>query len=218
MRPKPRPFLFRRVRLAPALRRHPRVWWGFAATAAIGAGALTASMVAAAEDARESWGPGQPVLVAVADVDAGDEITPDLVELDHRPAGTVPSSALRTLPDGAVAAAGIVAGEVVVGSRLTGGNLSAVAARIPAGRRAVAIPNEPGVTPPLSPGDRVDVIAVVPSADDGGGRPPGFALTTGALVVEITDAAITVAVPRDVVPRVSVALGAGVVTLALVGR
>jgi hypothetical protein len=68
----------------------------------------------------------------------------------------------------------------------------------------------------LAVGDRVDVVvALAPEA--AGGGPPGFALASDVLVVEVTEVAATVAVPRDVAPRLAVAFGQGAVTLALVG-
>jgi hypothetical protein len=82
------------------------------------------------------------------------------------------------------------------------------------GTRGIAIPVEPGTAPPLSPGDRVDV-RVARSAEVAGDGPPGFTLATAAPVVDVGDAAVTVAVRADDAPRVAVALGAGAVTLAL---
>jgi hypothetical protein len=73
---------------------------------------------------------------------------------------------------------------------------------------------EPGTTPPLAVGDRVDVLVALPAeAADGG--PPGFALATDVVVVDVTEAAVTVAVPRAAAPRLAVAFGQGAVTLAL---
>ena len=65
-------------------------------------------------------------------------------------------------------------------------------------------------------GDRVDVVVALPEAAAGDG-PPGFALASEVDVVDVDDAAATLAIPRDDVPRVAVALGQGAVSLALVG-
>jgi Flp pilus assembly protein CpaB len=107
-------------------------------------------------------------------------------------------------------------GEVVRRERLAPSGASALAARLPTGTRAVAIPVEPGTTPPVAVGDLVEVlVALAPEAAGTGA--PGFALATGVPVVDVTDAAVTIAVDRDVAPRLAVAFGQGAVTLAVVG-
>ena len=49
------------------------------------------------------------------------------------------------------------------------------------------------------------------------GREPAFALVEQALVVDVADDAVTVAVPEDDAPRVAWALSNGAVVLALAG-
>ena len=110
----------------------------------------------------------------------------------------------------------VFAGDVVRQERLATMALSEVAARLPAGTRALAVPVEPGAAPALSVGDRVDVVVAL-SPDAAGGGPAGFVLTSAAPVVDVAESAVTLAVDRDVAPRLAVALGAGAVTLALVG-
>ncbi|HET7720977.1 MAG TPA: hypothetical protein VFK43_13500, partial [Acidimicrobiales bacterium] len=121
-----------------------------------------------------------------------------------------------TLPDDAVARTPVFAGEVLVRGRLAPTGLRGVAAALPPGSRAVAIPRDPSTAPPVRVGDRVDVLVALPPEAAGGG-PPGFAVATDALVVAVEEAAITVAVERATAPRVAVALGQGAVTLSLVG-
>ena len=58
-------------------------------------------------------------------------------------------------------------------------------------------------------------MALAPEAAGDGA--PGFALATDVAVVDVTDVAVTVAVPRDVAPRLAVAFGQGAVTLARFG-
>jgi len=198
------------------MRRDPRLWWLAVGTCALTLGLLVSSIVSAADRSRAAWGQSQRVLVATRDLAAGDRIGPDDVTLEDRPTATLPASGLRRLPLGAVARSTILAGEVVVDARLTTGGLSAVAARLPAGTRAIAIPIELGSAPPLETGDLVDVLVALPP-ELSGGRPPGFAVATDALVVALDDSAVTVAVPRATAPRIAVALGQGAVTLALVG-
>jgi Flp pilus assembly protein CpaB len=199
-----------------ALRRHPRLWWVVTGTGAVAVGLLVASVVASAEARRSEWGTTVPVVVVARSVGAGDAVTAGDVTVTSRPVALVPPSALHEVPVDAVAATDLVEGEVLVAERLLEGDLSPTAARLPPGTRAVAIPAEPGLTPPLSVGDRVDVLVAL-AGDEGGGGPPGFALAAGALVVAVDEHAVTVAVPRGDAPRVAVALSAGAVSLALVG-
>lgn len=207
----------RPMRLGVALRRDPRRWWIVTAALALGTGTLVASTVSAADRARVAWGTERRVLVARHDLEPGSSIDRDDVELRALPAALVPGSALSALPDEASARALVLAGEVLVVERLAPNGLRGVPALLPAGTRAVAVPVDPGTTPPLTVGDRVDVIVTVPT-DAAGDGPPGFIVAADVLVVAVGDAAATLAVARDDAPRIAVALGQGAVTLALVGR
>jgi Flp pilus assembly protein CpaB len=222
MRPRPRPrrrHVGSRPRFRPGLvlRRDPRLWWVLVLAISLGAGSLAASIVGRAERTRLAWGATRQVLVARHDLAPGDELHHRDVVLTERPAATVPATALHALPDRARVRAGVLAGEVVVAARVAPTGLRGVAARVPSGMRAVAIPTEPGTAPPLLLGDRVDVLVALPP-DSAGAGPPGFAIATDAVVVAIDEAAVTVAVRRDAAPRIAVALGQGAVTLALIGR
>lgn len=220
MRPTPRPRrpLGVRPRFRPGLmlRRQPRLWWVLVLSVALTAGWLASTVVARADRTRLAWGASQQVLVAERDLAPGDELLARDVALVARPRSMVPATALSELPDGAVLRAHILQGEVVVGQRLAPAGLTGVAAMLPAGTRAVAIPTEPGMAPPLRVGDHVDVLVALAPESAGDGA-PGFAVATDALVVAIDEAAITVAVSRDTAPRIVVALGQGAVTLALIG-
>ncbi len=141
-------------------------------------------------------------------------LEPGDVRLVDHPGPLVPAGALTGLPDGVRLAHPVFAGEVVHEGRLAPAATSAAAARLPAGTRAVAVPREPATTPPLEVGDRVDVLVALGPEAAGTGA-PGFALTTNAMVVDVAEAAVTVAVPRDAAPRLAVALTQGAVLLAL---
>lgn len=207
-RPRPRPGLL--------LRRRPQLWWLLVMSVALTAGWLAAAVVAQAERTRTGWGDTKAVVIVDQARQAGDALRPGDVAVVDRPRAVVPADALEVLPPGAVLRADVFAGEVLVAGRLAPSGLTGVAAMLPPGTRAVAIPTEAGLVPPLAPGDRVDVLVALP-AEAAGDGPPGFAVATGALVVAVDDAGVTVAVPRDTAPRVAVALGQGAVTLALVG-
>ena len=220
MRPTPRPRrpvgVRHRFRPGLMLRRQPRLWWMLVLSVALTAGWLASTVVARADRTRLAWGTSQQVLVAERDLAPGDALLAGDVTLMARPQSMVPATALTELPDGAVIRAEVLRGEVVVAERVAPHGLTGVAATLPPGTRAVAIPTEPGLAPPLTVGDHVDIlVALAPElAGDG---PPGFAVARAALVVAIDDAAITVAVSRATAPRIAVALGQGAVTLALIG-
>jgi pilus assembly protein CpaB len=199
---------------ALALRRRPRHRRALAMVVAALCGFTVMTVVQRAEDAAAAWGDRVPVLVASRDLQAGDRLDDGNTRVERHPAPLVPPGALRARPEGTRLAEAVYAGEVVREERLAPAGLSPVAARLPAGTRAMAIPVDPGTVPALGIGDRVDVlVALAPEA--AGDGPPGFALATGAPVVDVSDAAVTIAVRADVAPRIAVAFGAGAVTLAL---
>jgi Flp pilus assembly protein CpaB len=220
MRPKPpvhrRPLGAGRPRIGLLLRRQPRLWWLVVLASAAATGLSVSHVLATAEATRRAWGTTAPVLVVRHDVTAGSTLSAPDVELVDFPAGLAPDDALDELPEGAVTRVDLSAGEPLLPRRLAGHDLSPLAAVLPPGKRAVAIPTEPGTAPPLDAGDRVDVLVVV-AAELAGDGPPGFVIATDAMVVAVDEDAVTVAVERDVAPRVAAALGVGAVTLALVG-
>lgn len=220
LRPKPaRPLPRRRRGPVLALRRRPRLWWALVAVLALAVGTAVASAVERADAARRAWGTTVPVVVATEAIAPGDALSAAVLAVEKRPAALVPDSALRALPADRVAGAAIAAGEVVVAERLAGEGLRGPAALLPPGTRAVAVPAERGLTPPVAVGDAVDVVvALGGSGEDRGGAPPGFTLVEAARVVAVSDEAVTIAVPRADTARVAVALGSGVVTLALLGE
>lgn len=212
MRRKP----VRHAGVALTLRRRPRLRSGLVVVIALLCGTAVARIVQQAEDAQAAWGRGAPVLVATEDLQAGDRLESGNTRLVTHPAPLVPAGALTSLPDDGRVATPVYDGEVVREERLAPAGASVLAARLPAGARAMAIPVEPGITPPVVVGDRVEVLVALPPEAAGDG-PPGFALATDVPVVDVTDAAITIAVGHDVAPRVAVAFSQGAVTLALVG-
>jgi Flp pilus assembly protein CpaB len=205
-----------RFDLALALRRRPRHRRALVIGLAGLCGLAVMTVVQRAEEAAAAWGQRVPVLVARRDLAAGAALGAGNTRVDHQPEALVPDGAVHALPGDGRLAEAVYAGEVVRKERLAPGRLSAVAARVPAGTRAMAIPVEPGQAPALAIGDRVDVLVALPPEMAGAG-PPGFALATEVLVVDVADAAVTIAVATDTAPRVAVAFGAGAVTLALAG-
>ena len=205
-----------RFDVALALRRRPRHRRALVVGLAVLCGLAVMTVVRRAEETAAAWGTQVPVLVATRDLAAGDALEAGNTRVQHRPARLVPDGAVRALPDDRRLAEPVYAGEVVREERLAPGGLSEIAARLPEGTRAMAIPVEPGHAPVLVIGDRVDVLVALP-AEAAGDGPPGFALADDVLVVDVGDAAVTIAVPTNTATRVAVAFGAGSVTLALTG-
>lgn len=205
------------LRPALALRRHPRLWWACVGALALTAGGVVASAVGSAEQARASWAATRTVVVVARDLPAGHRLTGSDLRLEERPVAVVPDGALTELPADGTLAAMAVSGEVLVAARVAPAGLSRLASSLPPGTRAVAVPIEPGLAPPLEVGDAVDLLVTV-AAELAGDGPPGFVLARTAPVVAVEDAAVTVAVPPEIAPKVAVALSTGAVTVALTGE
>ena len=188
---------------------------------AIATGLVVVSLVSSAEAARQRWGRARPVAVATRDLAPGDLVDGSAVEVRRLPEAAVTPSALAEPPSGSVVRQRVAAGEPFVPERLAPQGLRGVAALVPAGHRAVAIPIGPLAVPPLAVGDLVDVLAVVPALFDDEPSPPGdqpsFPLIEAAVVVDVGEQSITVAVPGADAPRVAWVLTNGSVVLALAG-
>lgn len=214
------------VRARRALAR-PRTRRAGLATLAAVTGLAVASLVSAAERARDQWGASRPVAVATQDLDLGDVIGPGAVEVRHLPEIAVAPDALDHVPGGAVVRDPVAAGEPLVPARLAPLGLTGAAALVPDDHRAVPVPLGPAGAPPLAVGDRVDVLAVVGTAPGdghagavgptGSDAEPAFAVAEAARVVDVSDGAVTVAVPTDDAARVALVATQGLAVLALAG-
>jgi Flp pilus assembly protein CpaB len=111
----------------------------------------------------------------------------------------------------------IVGGEVVSSTRIAPDGVDGLAALVPAGRRAVAVPTG-GTGLRVDVGDRVDVLGTSDGATYGDDSSrSSTVLAAGAVVLAVGDAAVTVAVDRDDAPVLARALAAGTPVLALAG-
>jgi Flp pilus assembly protein CpaB len=148
-------------------------------------------------------GAGAPVDVVVTarPVRAGAPLAPADVRAARLPAEALPRAERAEDPVGRTARVDLVAGEVVLAGRLGPRGLAAL---LPAGRRALAVPRAAG-TPPLEAGQRVDLLAA------------GTVVVAAAAVLAVDDSGTTVAVPEGSAPDVAQAIAAGAVTLALAG-
>lgn len=188
---------------------------------AILTGLVVVSLVSSAEAARQRWGRARPVAVATRDLAPGDLVDGSAVVVRRLPEAAVAPQALAEPPSGSMVRQPVAAGEPLVPERLAPQGLTGVAALVAAGHRAVAIPIGPLAAPPLVVGDLVDVLAVVPALAEEQLRQredqPSFALVEAAVVVDVGEQSITVAVPEGDAPRVAWVLTNGSVVLALAG-
>lgn len=198
------------------LRRTPPLFWLAAVAAAAVVGSTVAGIVADAEARARRFGELRSVPVVVHRVEVGDEIGAGDVRLRRLPAALVPPG--RLAPDrgvGRVALVPLLPGEVLLAAKVAPDGRTGVAALLPEGRRALAVPAGPGI-PPLAVGDRVDVLATYPpETAAAAGVEPTFAVATAALVLATSEDSVTVAVLPDEAPRLAFALTTGAITLAL---
>jgi Flp pilus assembly protein CpaB len=203
------------------LRHRPAVRWLVVFGLAAVAGLFTARMVDAARATRDRWGAGRPVVVMVDRVAAGQPIEAGDVEVRSLPPAARPPNAVAEPPIGRVATADLYPGEVLVEQRVAPEGRVGAAALLPVGTRALAVPTGPG-TPPLRVGDTVDLLATYdpllfdPASTPADGGVDGM-VVSGALVIDVSEGAVTVAVDPDEAPDVALALTQGAVTLALAG-
>lgn len=197
------------------LRRSPLGFWLVAGLLALLTGTMASRVVARAEAVSAEYGAHRTVVVARRDVAAGARLSPGDVSSRVVPGAFVPSGALTgTAPLGRVVVVPLVRGQVVVDRHLAPRGLSATAALVPAGTRAIALPTG-GLAPPLRRGDVVDVYATF----DDGEEPPTFAVARGVTVVAVDadDGTVTVAIDDADVDRVAFAVATGEITIALAG-
>lgn len=193
--------------------RTPVVFWSVAVALALLTGTVTARLVGRAVAEAARYGGLRPVLVATRPVPAGTALTATDAEVRRIPAAFVPPGALSALPAGRRVMVPLFPGEAVLDAHLSPAGVGGIAARLPPGTRAVAIPADEA-TPPLRAGDTVDVIAVF--ATDAATE-PAFPVARAARVVAVDADTVTVAVTPAEANRVAFALTAGRVVLAAVG-
>lgn len=208
------------------LRRSPFPFWVLALALAVLTAVTVARLVGTAADRAARLGGLVDVPVVARDVDAGARLRPRDVTRRRLPADAIPRGPVAGSAVGQVTVVPLVAGEVVLASKLAPLGLRGVAARVPPGQRALAVPVDHGGLA-LRPGNRVDVLATFDVAPDQVGPlapppdaaatagPPTFPVASAALVVDVGADTVTVAVTAAEAPRVAFALARGTVTLAL---
>lgn len=189
--------------------RWPPLYWSLVALLAAAPAVVVGLQYAEARRAREAWLDRRSILVTRHAVSIGDVLDAGDVETRPWPVALLPEGALDSLPAPAVAAAPMAAREPVVSSRLGRPASSPVAALVPAGARAVAVPR--GTAPlPLAVGDTVDVISALDAE-------AASVVATSAQVVHVDASTAVVSVEADELPATAAAIVTGGVTLALSG-
>lgn len=190
-----------------ALRRRPLVYWCTTVLAAAAAALLVGGLTARAEAAAARYGGLRPVVVVDSPVDTGESVDTGDVRVEQVPRAFVPEGALSSVPDGRTALGPLYPGEVLLAERLAPDGVHGVAALLPDGTRAMAVPAGPAALR-IRTGDVVDVLATAP---DGTSE----VVADAATVVDAGDATTTVAVRVSDAPAVATALTQATVTLAL---
>ena len=207
-------------------RRSSFAWWAAVVALALLTGAVVRSALVRSSAVLDELGPLREVVVVVAPVEVGEVVGEDDVSVARRPSSMIPDGGVGAAAGdggeggvgavvGRVTVVPLVAGEVVVASKLAPAGLRGAAALLPDGLRALAVPAGPGGRPPVSIGDRVDVLATFAAGD--AGSAPTVVVAAAALVLALDDEsdAVTVAVTPDEAPTLASAIAAGTITLAL---
>ncbi len=196
------------------LTRSPYAYWAVVVALAAFTAFTIAGQVDRAGAQTARYGNLRPVVTVARAVEVGAAVRPGDVVVRSMPAAFLPEGALAETADvvGRTAVVPLFRGAAVVAGQLAPDGLEGIAALLPAGGRAVAVPTGPASVA-LRRGDRVDVLATFdpPPA----GEEPTFPVAEAALVVDVGPEAVTVAVDAEEALRVAYSVAAGVVTLVL---
>lgn len=194
--------------------RSPFAYWVAVVALACFTAVTVAGQVGKADAQVARYGRLRPVVVATHAVELGSVLRATDIAVRPMPAAFVPEGAMPSA-DGLVGRTVVVPifpGAAVMAGHLAPDGLEGLAALLPPGARAIAVPAGPE-TVAVRRGDRVDVLATFDPPPVG--EEPTFPVAEAALVVDVGPEAVAVAVPAEDVRRVAYAVAAGVVTLAL---
>ena len=194
------------------LRHRPWLFWSLAVGLAALTGVTVTRLGAEAEARARRLGGLKSVPVAARPVDAGASLSAHDVAVRRLPAAVLPAGRVSAAPVGHTALVPLAPGEVLLESKLAPWGLQGVAALVPPGRRALALPVPKGGLG-LRRGHSVDVLATLETAE--GGPEPTFPVASAGLVVDVAEESATVAVLPEEAARLAFALARGTVTLAL---
>jgi pilus assembly protein CpaB len=152
---------------------------------ALGTGALLLGYLTSLRPSTTA-GTSEAVLIATHDIPARSAVSSDLFTVQQRIAAQVEPDAITDPKQlaGSYTLVAIPAGGVASRSKIGLASAATVPARLAVGMRAasIAIDDVKGVAGLITPGDRVDVIAV-PGGAAGGATPRGFAILRDVLVL-----------------------------------
>ncbi|HUQ63433.1 MAG TPA: Flp pilus assembly protein CpaB [Acidimicrobiales bacterium] len=197
--------------------RSPFAFWIAVAVLAVITWSVVAGIVGRAQAQAEHFGSLRDAAVATRPVAAGALLGPDDVVIRSVPAAFLPEASVAALSEvlGRTVLTRLFPGQAVVREQFAPFGLEGVAALLPPGARAVAVPTG-GATAPLRKGDVVDVLATFdPAAPGAAAQEPTFAVATNAVVVDVGGDAATVAVGPEEAKRVAFAVTQATVTLAV---
>jgi Flp pilus assembly protein CpaB len=197
------------------LSRSPVVFWAVVALLAVVTAAVIGQLVARARAEAARYGSLRTVAVATRALDVGAVVGPDDVAVQRVPAAFLPEGWLGASSDvvGHTVVVAVFRGQPVLRGQVAPSGLRGVAALLPPGSRAVAVPTG-DTTPPVHTGDVVDVLATFDAQAAGDGDPT-FPVAAGAVVVDVGGQSATVAVTPDEARKVAFAVSHGAVTLAV---
>ena len=189
--------------------RSPVGYWLAVILLAAATGLFVARIVGTAETERARFGTRRPVAVAVRGLEVGQVLTGDDVAVHEMPAAFVPTGAAESpvAVVGRTVVVALFAGEAVLEGHLAPAGLRGLAAHLPPGRRAMAVPVG-AASPAVRAGDAIDVLATFEGEKT-------FAVAEAAIVLDVGTDAVTVALSADETSRVADAVARGAVTLAV---
>ncbi|HUR18937.1 MAG TPA: Flp pilus assembly protein CpaB [Acidimicrobiales bacterium] len=211
-----------RLGLLTGWRRSSLLFWSATSVMAGATGLFVSHQVADASARAARLGGLRPVPVAARPLAAGRVLTADDVTFRRLPAAALPDAPLARSPAGHPTLVPLAAGEVLLASKLAPDGVRGVAALLPAGMRALAVPVDTAAMA-LERGHHVDVLATFDvEAGEAGENgettdagAPTFAVATDAIVLDATEESVTIAVSPEEAARVAFAIARGTVTLAL---
>lgn len=191
--------------------RSPFLFWTAATALAVVTASTLSGAAGAARHARQQWGTSVAVVVATRDVAVGQRIVVADVATRVQPLASLPAGALRATASavGRVAVVALFRGEVVGRGHVGAAGARGAPALVPVGRRGVAVPTGAS-SAPVERGDLVDVLALSAT-----GTGDAAVIASGALVVDVGENAVTVAVSPAEAARVAGAVARGAVALAI---
>jgi Flp pilus assembly protein CpaB len=190
--------------------RAPAVGSVLALVVALATTGFTYQLLSRAQAGADRYGRPTTVAVATRDLPPGHVIRGDDVRVTTVPQQAVPRSALVHAPVGRPLHTAVDEGEVITRRQVGERGMSPIAAALPTGMGAIAIPR--GDHPlPLRLGDHVEVLLM--DADSGEAEP----IDETAPVLSVDGSVAVVAVAPDLIPDIAAGVLANTVTLALTG-